>query len=109
MDMNSLQRALPSSTSNLGRVYTFKNPYPQRFSILYHIIDYMIKNLKSGKTWKKLLMTCKFFFFKKPIVPVGCLEIKCDMKCKAYGQNFDVTLPFPKLWIFDSLETKRES
>uniref|UniRef100_A0AC34F1F7 Uncharacterized protein n=1 Tax=Panagrolaimus sp. ES5 TaxID=591445 RepID=A0AC34F1F7_9BILA len=110
MDLDNLRHALPTnlstSTSVSNMVYTFKNPYPQHFSILYHIVEYMIENPQSGKAWKKLIMSCKYFYSKKPVFSVSTLDVLCDVKCRADNENFDATSPFPKLWVFDKLETK---
>uniref|UniRef100_A0A914YBT7 Uncharacterized protein n=1 Tax=Panagrolaimus superbus TaxID=310955 RepID=A0A914YBT7_9BILA len=107
--MDIPQHTLNSSPSDSKKVYTFKNPYPQHFSIVYDIIEYMIKNPSSGKVWKKLIKTCKFFYFKNPVLPVGALDVICDMKCRADGECFDTTLSFPNLWIFDSLKANNDS
>uniref|UniRef100_A0AC34GV62 Uncharacterized protein n=1 Tax=Panagrolaimus sp. ES5 TaxID=591445 RepID=A0AC34GV62_9BILA len=105
MNMDDLHRALPS-TSDSEKVYTFKNPYPQHFSLPYPIIKYMIENPQSGEVWKKLIMTCKHFYSKKSIFPVGSLEIVCNIKGKADGEYFDSSLPFPKLWVYQSLQSE---
>uniref|UniRef100_A0AC35EWJ7 DUF38 domain-containing protein n=1 Tax=Panagrolaimus sp. PS1159 TaxID=55785 RepID=A0AC35EWJ7_9BILA len=104
-NMNNLQLALASFTTSSepsSQIYTFKHPYPQHFSVPLDVIKYMIKNCKSGKAWKKLIMSCKYFYSKKPVFPVGHFDVVCDLKCKADGEMFDSSLTFPKLLLYDS-------
>jgi hypothetical protein len=110
--MNNLQLALPSFTASSepsSQIYTFKHPYPQHFSVPLDVIKYMIKNCKSGKAWKKLIMSCKYFYSKKPVFPVGHFDVVCDLKCKADGEMFDSSLTFPKLLLYDSFVSYESS
>uniref|UniRef100_A0A914P5N7 Uncharacterized protein n=1 Tax=Panagrolaimus davidi TaxID=227884 RepID=A0A914P5N7_9BILA len=103
-NMNNLQLALPSFTASSEpspQIYTFQRPYSQSFSLSCPMIRYMIIHCKSGKAWKKLIMSCKYFYSKKSVFPVGHLDVVCDLKCKADGEMFDSSLTFPKLWLYD--------
>uniref|UniRef100_A0A914QVQ8 Uncharacterized protein n=1 Tax=Panagrolaimus davidi TaxID=227884 RepID=A0A914QVQ8_9BILA len=101
MDVNNA--ALLSSSTSDTPIYTFKHPYPQQFSLPWPIIIYMIENCKSEKVWKKLIMSCKHFYSKKPVFPVKRLDVNADLKCKADGEFFNASKLFPKLWLYDSL------
>uniref|UniRef100_A0A914PHR7 FBD domain-containing protein n=1 Tax=Panagrolaimus davidi TaxID=227884 RepID=A0A914PHR7_9BILA len=101
--MNNLQDALPSTSKSTSQIYTFKRPYPQRFSLPFDVIKYMIKNCKSAKVWKKLITSCKFFYPKYPILPVKRLDVYSKMKCFADGEIFNASKSFPKLWVYDVL------
>jgi hypothetical protein len=104
-NMNNLQLALPSFTASSEpspQIYTFQRPYSQSFSLSSPMIRYMIIHCKSGKAWKKLIMSCKYFYSKKPVFPVGYFDVVCDLKCKADGEMFDSSLTFPKLLLYDT-------
>uniref|UniRef100_A0AC35EY84 Uncharacterized protein n=1 Tax=Panagrolaimus sp. PS1159 TaxID=55785 RepID=A0AC35EY84_9BILA len=101
--MNVSNIALLSSSTSNPPIYTIKHPYPQRFSLPFEVIKYMIQNCKSGKAWKKLIMTCKHFYSKKPVFPVKHLHAYPDSKCEADEEKFNSSKFFPKLWLYDSL------
>uniref|UniRef100_A0A914QH51 Uncharacterized protein n=1 Tax=Panagrolaimus davidi TaxID=227884 RepID=A0A914QH51_9BILA len=101
--MNNLQDDLPSTSKSPPQIYTFKRPYPQRFSLPFDVIKYMIKNCKSAKVWKKLITSCKFFYPKYPILPVKRLDVYFKPKCFADREIFNASKSFPKLWVYDVL------
>uniref|UniRef100_A0A914QJ48 Uncharacterized protein n=1 Tax=Panagrolaimus davidi TaxID=227884 RepID=A0A914QJ48_9BILA len=107
MDVNNI--ALHSLSTSDTPIYTFKHPYPQRFSVPFNVIKYMIKNCKSGKVWKKLIMLCKYFYSNNPVFPVKHLIVNANLKCKAVGENFDASRLIPKLWLYDSLSANSGS
>uniref|UniRef100_A0A914Q4Q2 Uncharacterized protein n=1 Tax=Panagrolaimus davidi TaxID=227884 RepID=A0A914Q4Q2_9BILA len=47
----------------------------QCFDFPKFIMDYILKNPKSWKLWKKFIQTCKWFFDKNPIVVISCLHL----------------------------------
>uniref|UniRef100_A0AC35ERL8 Uncharacterized protein n=1 Tax=Panagrolaimus sp. PS1159 TaxID=55785 RepID=A0AC35ERL8_9BILA len=100
--MNSIQDALPSTSKSPPQIYNFKRPHRHRFSLPYQVIEFMIKNCKSAKVWKKLITSCKFFYPKHPILPVKCLNLWFGMQCDADGEIFDSSKSFPKFWVYDS-------
>uniref|UniRef100_A0A914QNR4 Uncharacterized protein n=1 Tax=Panagrolaimus davidi TaxID=227884 RepID=A0A914QNR4_9BILA len=91
-----------SSTSDTP-IYTFKHPYPQRFYLPFDVIKYMIKNCKSGKVWKKIIMSCKHFYPNKPVFPVKHFYVNASLKCKADVELFDASKFLPKSWLYDTL------
>uniref|UniRef100_A0A914Q0K9 Uncharacterized protein n=1 Tax=Panagrolaimus davidi TaxID=227884 RepID=A0A914Q0K9_9BILA len=101
MDMNDLLVASISTSD--PPLYTFKKPYPQRFCLPCDVIKYMIKNCKSAKVWKKLIMSCKYFFPKYSVL-VKDLDVNFDSKCKADKEEFNASKFIPKLWVYDSFD-----
>uniref|UniRef100_A0A914QTF1 F-box domain-containing protein n=1 Tax=Panagrolaimus davidi TaxID=227884 RepID=A0A914QTF1_9BILA len=104
MDVSNI--TLHSSSTFDPPIYTFKQPYRQQFSLPFDVIKYMIKNCKSGKLWKKVIMTCKHFYPKNPVFPVEVLKVNANFKCEADEELFNVFKFFPKLWLYDTLSAQ---
>lgn len=84
-------------------VYTFKKPREQKFSIPNSIIKYMLEN-PTGKAWKKLIQTCKYFFSQYPVFPIQSLSFEYGSRWDADREIFDSNKFFPKLWLYGSLQ-----
>uniref|UniRef100_A0AC35F9W6 F-box domain-containing protein n=1 Tax=Panagrolaimus sp. PS1159 TaxID=55785 RepID=A0AC35F9W6_9BILA len=102
MDTKDLHFIFPSISTSDPPLYSFKHPYPQCFSLPFDVIKYMIKNCKSAKVWKKLIMTCKHFYSKNPVFPVKHLHVYPDSKCEADEEKFNSSKFIPKFWVYDS-------
>uniref|UniRef100_A0A914Q3Y7 Uncharacterized protein n=1 Tax=Panagrolaimus davidi TaxID=227884 RepID=A0A914Q3Y7_9BILA len=102
MDMKNLHSIFPSISTSNPPIYTFKKPYPQRFSLPFDVIKYMIKNCKSAKVWKKLIMSCKYFFPKFSVLPIKTMNVYTDSKCEADKEKFNSSKFIPKLWVYDT-------
>uniref|UniRef100_A0AC35FF19 Uncharacterized protein n=1 Tax=Panagrolaimus sp. PS1159 TaxID=55785 RepID=A0AC35FF19_9BILA len=100
--MNSLQGALPSTSKSPPQIYTSKRPRHQSFSLPYLVIEFMLKNCKSPKLWKKLTTSIKFFYRKCPVLPVKCLKLSFGTQCDADGEIFDSSRSCPLFWVYDS-------
>uniref|UniRef100_A0AC34GX40 Uncharacterized protein n=1 Tax=Panagrolaimus sp. ES5 TaxID=591445 RepID=A0AC34GX40_9BILA len=104
MDLSVPQLAIPSQPSSASNaIYTFRRPRPQLFALPYTIMNYMFTKPSSGKAWKKLIMTCKYFFSKNPIFPVESLKSIANNKWNADGEVFDPTKSVAKLWLYKDI------
>uniref|UniRef100_A0A914YTX6 Uncharacterized protein n=1 Tax=Panagrolaimus superbus TaxID=310955 RepID=A0A914YTX6_9BILA len=66
-------------------------------------MKYILKN-STPEAWKKLIKTCKYFFSKNPVFPVGHLRAgfadgEWDGDCGIVNTN----QPIVKLWLYKSL------
>uniref|UniRef100_A0A914R8G5 Uncharacterized protein n=1 Tax=Panagrolaimus davidi TaxID=227884 RepID=A0A914R8G5_9BILA len=86
------------------------------FAFPKFVMDYILKNPKSSKLWKKLIESCKWFFDKNPIVVILCLHFDnnfinngfstCSSQHCNYVPDRRIKLtnaPF-KLWITELLD-----
>uniref|UniRef100_A0AC34F5Z8 Uncharacterized protein n=1 Tax=Panagrolaimus sp. ES5 TaxID=591445 RepID=A0AC34F5Z8_9BILA len=84
----------------------------QNFSLPDSFIYYITKNPSTSKIYQKLIQSCKYFFFKNPIIIIHCLEfdaendqwnicVGCDsMKRKLIHKKIDVLNVIPsKIWL----------
>uniref|UniRef100_A0A914YL44 Uncharacterized protein n=1 Tax=Panagrolaimus superbus TaxID=310955 RepID=A0A914YL44_9BILA len=100
MDTKNLKIAeLSKSIPDQNAAYTFKNPRPQLFSLSYPIMKYILQN-STGAAWKKLIMTCKYFFSKNPIFPVRQLTTGYEI-WNADGKTFNPNQALSHLWLYD--------
>uniref|UniRef100_A0AC34FFZ4 Uncharacterized protein n=1 Tax=Panagrolaimus sp. ES5 TaxID=591445 RepID=A0AC34FFZ4_9BILA len=105
MDLPDLKVALPSPPSSAtNAIYTFRRPRPQHFALPYSIMNYIFTKPSSAKAWKKLIMTCKYFFSKNPVFPVEYFN-----KWNADGEVFDPTKNVAKLWLYREIDASLNS
>uniref|UniRef100_A0A914R688 Uncharacterized protein n=1 Tax=Panagrolaimus davidi TaxID=227884 RepID=A0A914R688_9BILA len=116
MDIN--EQAAASAIPNRRKTPVFVHGSSQRqyFAFPKFMMDYILKNPKSWKLWKKLIQSCKWFFDKNPIVVIPCLhfvnfhKINGSSTCSTQHCNYVpdrpielINAPF-KLWITELLE-----
>uniref|UniRef100_A0AC34FEE6 DUF38 domain-containing protein n=1 Tax=Panagrolaimus sp. ES5 TaxID=591445 RepID=A0AC34FEE6_9BILA len=85
-----------------NEIYTFKSPRPQYFPFLSPLMKYIVEN-PTGKAWKKLIMTCKYFYPKNPVYPVQKMLAGRYLEWEIDNENFDAEKVSAKLWLYDSV------
>uniref|UniRef100_A0A914P5D1 Uncharacterized protein n=1 Tax=Panagrolaimus davidi TaxID=227884 RepID=A0A914P5D1_9BILA len=117
MDINEQVAALAIPNRRTTPVFVHGSSKRQLyFAFPKFMMDYILKNPKSGKLWKKLIQSCKWFFDKNPIVVIPCLHFDNVFKingfstCSTQHCNYVrdrliklINAPF-KLWITEFLE-----
>uniref|UniRef100_A0AC34FAX0 DUF38 domain-containing protein n=1 Tax=Panagrolaimus sp. ES5 TaxID=591445 RepID=A0AC34FAX0_9BILA len=83
-------------------VYSFKHPRPQSFSFPYTIKKYILKSA-TPKAWKKLIMTCKYFFLKNAVFPFAHLQAAGVERWYDRHQIIDTTKTIAKLCLYENL------
>uniref|UniRef100_A0A914XS37 Uncharacterized protein n=1 Tax=Panagrolaimus superbus TaxID=310955 RepID=A0A914XS37_9BILA len=78
---------------------TFQQPHRQKFAFQRPIIKYILQNPASGKAWKKLIQTCKYFFPKYPVYPIGRVTGQYG-KWDGDRENLDQIEELPPLWLY---------
>uniref|UniRef100_A0A914QDL0 Uncharacterized protein n=1 Tax=Panagrolaimus davidi TaxID=227884 RepID=A0A914QDL0_9BILA len=81
------------------------------FDLPDSIIYYIAKNPTSKKLYKKLIKTCRYFFWKKPIILIKTL-VCSNNELKAYSTDFDhdvslKDLPY-EFWLTDQCSINSE-
>uniref|UniRef100_A0A914YVE4 Uncharacterized protein n=1 Tax=Panagrolaimus superbus TaxID=310955 RepID=A0A914YVE4_9BILA len=67
-------------------------------------MKYILKN-STPEVWEKLIQTCKYFFSKNPVFPVGALSSRCtDGKWDGDCGIVNTNQPIVKLWLYKSLD-----
>uniref|UniRef100_A0A914YNS3 Uncharacterized protein n=1 Tax=Panagrolaimus superbus TaxID=310955 RepID=A0A914YNS3_9BILA len=100
------------------RMYSFKTPYQQRFSLplptMRYIINRLINSEKSPDGWLKLIKCAKWFFSKNPILPVQFADyengtwLASEFRSNNYLKEFEISNEnSTKLWIYDGLSLYR--
>uniref|UniRef100_A0A914QNR0 Uncharacterized protein n=1 Tax=Panagrolaimus davidi TaxID=227884 RepID=A0A914QNR0_9BILA len=113
MDINEEVAALAITNHRKTPVFVHGSSKRQLyFAFPKFVMDYILKNPKSWKLWKKLIQSCKWFFDKNSIVVIPCLHFKDDgfSTCSTQHCNFVsdrpiglLSAPF-KLWITENLD-----
>uniref|UniRef100_A0A914PWH9 Uncharacterized protein n=1 Tax=Panagrolaimus davidi TaxID=227884 RepID=A0A914PWH9_9BILA len=116
--MDITEKVAPLAIANHRKTPVFVHGSSKRqyYAFPKFVMDYILKNPKSSKLWKKLIQTCKWFFDKNPIVVIPCLHFNKFYKIDGFStcstqQCNDVrdrpikliNAPF-KLWITELLE-----
>uniref|UniRef100_A0AC34FTW2 Uncharacterized protein n=1 Tax=Panagrolaimus sp. ES5 TaxID=591445 RepID=A0AC34FTW2_9BILA len=105
MNLNDLQFVLPSmQASILNAEFTFMNPRPQELHFASSYINQLVIN-PTGKIWKNLIQTCKYFYHKKSTFPICLLSNKYGSYWNADGHIIDSKCGLPKLWLYDSIHS----
>ena len=61
------------------KMYTFKTPRPQKFSLPSNIVYYLTKFCHRAQVYQKLQKTCKYFCSKIPVIICDILEqVRCS-------------------------------
>uniref|UniRef100_A0A914PAM4 Uncharacterized protein n=1 Tax=Panagrolaimus davidi TaxID=227884 RepID=A0A914PAM4_9BILA len=116
MDITEQVAALAIPNRRKTPVFVHGSSKRQYFAFPKFMMDYILKNPKSWKLWKKLIQSCKWFFDKNPIVIIPCLHSDNFNKINGFStcstqQCNDIrdrpinliNAPF-KLWITELLE-----
>uniref|UniRef100_A0A914R035 Uncharacterized protein n=1 Tax=Panagrolaimus davidi TaxID=227884 RepID=A0A914R035_9BILA len=74
MDIAEQLAALAIPNRRKTPVFVHGSSKRQYFAFPKFMMDYILKNPKSWKLWKKLIQSCKWFFDKNPIVVISCLH-----------------------------------
>uniref|UniRef100_A0A914PTY6 Uncharacterized protein n=1 Tax=Panagrolaimus davidi TaxID=227884 RepID=A0A914PTY6_9BILA len=111
MDITKQIAALAIPNRRKTPVFVHGSSKRQYFAFPKFVMDYIHKNPKSSKLWKKLIQSCKWFFDENPIVVIPCLHFvngcsTCSTQ-HCYGVHDRpvalINAPF-KLWITELLE-----
>uniref|UniRef100_A0A914NZB7 Uncharacterized protein n=1 Tax=Panagrolaimus davidi TaxID=227884 RepID=A0A914NZB7_9BILA len=112
MDITEQVAALAIPNRRKISVFFHGSSKRQCFDFPKFMMDYILKNPKSSKLWKKLIQSCKWFFDKNPIVVIPCLHFEDNGLSTCYTQHWNyvhdrliklINTPF-KLWITELLE-----
>uniref|UniRef100_A0A914YQU3 Uncharacterized protein n=1 Tax=Panagrolaimus superbus TaxID=310955 RepID=A0A914YQU3_9BILA len=68
-------------------------------------MKYILKN-STPEAWEKLIKTCKYFFSKNPVFPVGRLYSDDDGKWNGDRRVINTNQPIAKLWLHKSLDVE---
>uniref|UniRef100_A0AC34FDR5 Uncharacterized protein n=1 Tax=Panagrolaimus sp. ES5 TaxID=591445 RepID=A0AC34FDR5_9BILA len=108
------------SNSNRQRTPVFIHGTAQRqyFEFPKFIMDYILKNPKSAKQWKKVIQTCKWVFNENPIIVIPCLHFDRNYAFDGYAtcltgdcndahdRHINLMNEQYKIWITQNLDIK---
>uniref|UniRef100_A0A914QIC0 Uncharacterized protein n=1 Tax=Panagrolaimus davidi TaxID=227884 RepID=A0A914QIC0_9BILA len=79
---------------------------PQSFSLPDSIIFYISKNPTTSKLYQKMILTCKYFFIKNPVIVSSSYSYSRDLdKCCIEKIQFDLSQLICKYWITENFDS----
>jgi hypothetical protein len=108
-DSSNKRKAEDSDITIISKKSRFSESYlPQNFPFRDSMINYITNNPSSPKVWLKMIICCKYFFAKNPLVIISNLYYHGEEGWKTIGMSFRggekyLTNLLCKFWIYNHI------